>query len=448
MTPLDILRAHEPGRRTRPEDCASRTPLPIDEGDRVGVVLFNMGGPATLDDVEPFLYRLLMDPLFLDVPVGGRMRHWLATSIAYARAESLCERYELIGGGSPVPRLAHEQAEVLQGQLQARYGEPAGVEFRTYPAMRYGTPFPEEAAAAMAADGIDKVVLLPSYPQYSTATTGSALAYWEALGEAGERPSWPTTVVPEYAANPKYVQAVSERIDEALQRFPKGVRDDVALVFSAHDTIFNVRGQRKTPYCCHVHSTVEQVMRLRGRDRLFRTAFQEMIGPNRWLSSSTPAAITTLANQGRRAVLVIPITFVTDHVNIRYDLDVSVRETAEAHGVDHFEVTAGLNTHPLFIEALGEAALAQLDMPTDLSQLRHGGDGHTGAYPLRALGQLPRHPIRHETGACPSCGRQRGARRWTRPGQSPPPEPSTDRPASAPGDRSGPTAESRSREDS
>ena len=447
MTPLDILRAHEPGQWTRPENCASQTPLPIEEGDRVGVVLFNLGGPSTLDEVEPFLYRLLMDPRLLDVPVGGRMRQWLATSVAYLRAGTLRERYELIGGASPVPRLAQEQATVLQRHLDARYGDPAGVEFRVYSAMRYGRPFPEEVATDMEADGVDKVVLVPSYPQYAAGTTGSALAYWEALGERGERPSWPTTVVPEYAANPKYVQAVSERIDEALQRFPRHLREEAALVFSAHGAVFDTQGPRRAPYCCHVHSTVEQVMSHRGRDRPFRTAFQSLIGPSHWLTPATPNTITTLADQGHRAVLVVPITFVTDHVNIRYDLDVDLRETAAAHGIDHFEVTAALNTHPLFIEALGEATMAQLDGPTDMNQLRHGGDGHSRDYPLRPLHQLPRHTVTRED-ACPTCGRQWGARRWTRPDHPPQPKPSIDRPASPPDERSSPAAESRSKKDS
>ncbi|WP_103019054.1 ferrochelatase [Salinibacter altiplanensis] len=447
MTPLDILHAHEPGQWTRPEDCVSQTPLPIEEGDRVGVVLFNLGGPSALDEVEPFLYRLLMDPLLLDVPVGGRMRQWLSASMAYVRAGSLRKRYELIGGDSPVPRLAQEQAAVLQRHLHARYGGATGVDFRTYPAMRYGRPFPETVAADMEEDEIDKVILVPSYPQYSAATTGSALAYWKALEAEEERPPWPTTVVPEYAANPKFVQALSERIDEALQRFPRHERDDVALVFSAHNAVFSAQRRPEPPYCCHVHSTVEQVMRHREQHRPFRTAFQSVIGPSHWPTPSPSDAITALADRGHRAVLVVPITFVTDHVNVRYDLDVRVREMAEAGGIDHFEVTAGLNTHPLLIEALGEATVSQLDLPVDVNQLRHEGDGHSGAYPLRPLQQLPRHKVTHDA-ACPSCGRQGGARRWTGPDRSTQPEPSTDRPASPPDDRSSPAAESRPKEDS
>jgi len=448
MTALDILRAYESSQRTSPDEYASSTPLPINEGDRVGVVLFNLGGPAALDEVEPFLYRLLMDPALLGLPVGGRLRHWMAKSIAYVRGTSLREQYEMIGGGSPVPRLAQEQAQVLRRHLQAQYGDPAGVDFYTYPAMRYGRPFPEEAAAHMAADGVDKVVLLPSYPQYSTATTGSALTHWQALAEAGERPAWPTTVVPEYAANPKYVQAVSERIDEALQRFPPDLREEVALIFSAHDTVVRPAGKRGDSYCCHAYTTVQQVMRRPERDETFRMAFQGLMGPDHWLPSSPSDTAAELADQGHRAVLVVPFTFVTDHVNTRYELDVDVRATAEAQGVDHFEVTAGLNTHPLFIEALGEATAAQLQMPADINQLRHGGDGASQSYSLRPLAELPRHDLRLSAAHCPQCGRTSGARRWTRPERPAPPEPSPDRPAAPSNERSNPAGESRPQTDS
>jgi ferrochelatase len=447
MTPLDLLRTYDPDRRAHLREHAA-SPLRIEDGDRVGVVLFNSGGPESLDDVKPFLYNLLMDPAVLPLPVGGRLRHWLATSIASVRAGTLRDRYEVIGGGSPLTRLANEQAEALQGHLNDRYGEPTGVEFRTYPAMRYWHPFGEEAAAQMQDEEVDKVVLLPSYPQYSTATTGSALAYWMALADADERPSWPTTAVEGYAANPKYVRAVSERIDEALQRFPQSVRDEVVLVFSAHDTAFRARGRRDDPYCCLVHSTVEQVMRLRGRDRPFHTSFQSMMGPTRWLSPSTPETLKRLAGRGHGSVLIVPVSFVTDHLNTSYELDIQVRAQAEESGINHFEVTAGLNTHPLYIEALGEAAVAQLELPVDVDQLRHGGDGHSHTYPLRPLCRLPRHTLNGDSGQCPICGRTVGARRWTVSEWADEPEVPSERSASHSDEASNPAPESRSRENS
>lgn len=446
MTPLDFLHASHPAPRTLPSNDAM-SPLRIEEGDCVGVVLFNLGGPESLDDVGSFLYNLLMDPAFLELPVGGWARHWGARSIAYLRAGTLRERYEMIGGGSPLTPLVEEQVEALQRHLNEHYGEPAGVDFRTYPAMRYWTPFSEEAAAQMEADGVDKVVLLPSYPQYSTATTGSALAYWQALAGANERPAWPTTAVEGYAANPKYIQAVSERIDEALQRFPRSMRDEVVLVFSAHDTVSRPRSERDDPYCCLVHSTVEQVMRRRGRDRSFHTAFQSMLGPDRWLSPSTAETVQTLAAQGQRSILVVPITFVTDHVNTRYGLDIELRAEAEARGITHYEVTAGLNTHPLFIEALGEATAAQLELPVDVNQLRVGGDGQSQTYPLRPLHQMPRHDLGGSSARCSDCGRTTGARQWTRPERSASREVPPDRSASSPNESSHRPAESHPKED-
>src|SRR5690606_26872681 len=178
---------------------------------------------------------------------------------------------------------------------------------RTYIAMRYWHPFSEEAAEQMRRDGVNKVVLLPLYPQYSKTTTGASLVYWWRLEQSGEIPKWDTTYVFEYAANPKYVQAVSERIDEALQRFPRPVRDRVQLVFSAHGTPVKELKVRRDPYCCLIHSTVDRVMAHRKGDRPFHVSFQSKVGPAEWLTPSTTDKIEELAKAGHTAILVIPI---------------------------------------------------------------------------------------------------------------------------------------------
>ena len=422
MTPLDFLRRYEFDDRGMRGGYYPSAPLEVEEGDRVGVVLMNHGGPETLDDVEPFLYNLLMDPALLDLPVGGYLRRWVCQALAWYRADAVKDDYELIGGGSPLTRLTQEQAQDLETHLNDHFGDPTGIDFRTYAAMRYWHPFSEEAAAQMEADGVDQVVLLPLYPQYATSTSGSSLAYWHALDEADEIPSWPTTSVVEYAANPKYVQALSERIDEGLQRFARDRREDVQLLFSAHGIPMRDRNRREDPYCCLVHTTVEEVMNHRGRDRPYHTAFQSKIGLTRWLTPTTPDKLDDLAQDGTDAILVVPVTFVTDHVETSYDLDIRVREQAEAAGITHYEVTSGLNTHPLFIEALGEAAVAQLELPVDVDQLRIGGDGLSQDYPLRPLEERPLYgPDQHET-RCPHCDGNPKARRWTEEdgsGQSP-----------------------------
>ncbi len=405
MTPREFLHAYAFDRRIIDGGYFSSEPLALDPGDTVGVVLLNLGGPNVQEDVAPFLYNLFMDPAIIDLPVGGVLRHWLCRLISSMRSRSVREDYEAIGGGSPINRLTREQARSLDKKLNRQYGTAAGVSFRTYVAMRYWHPFSEEAARQMQQDGVDKVVLLPLYPQYSKTTTGSSLVYWHALEVKGEIPKWPTTQVYEYAANPKYVQALSERIDEGLQRFPKDVRSDVHLLFSAHGTPLKEMTERRDPYCCLVHATVDRVMKRRGFDRAFHTAFQSKVGPAEWLTPSTPDRLEGLAEEGVRAVLVIPVAFVTDHIETSYELDIEVREEVEAFGIDHYEVTSGLNSHPLFIGALAEAAVAQLRLPGDAEPLGMAGDGMPaeGSYPLRPLDQMPRFSSDRRQVRCHQC---------------------------------------------
>ncbi|NBB72322.1 MAG: ferrochelatase, partial [Bacteroidetes bacterium] len=217
--------------------------------------------------------------------------------------------------------------------------------------------------------------------------------YWNALEEAGEIPEWPTTTVVEYAANPKFIQSLSERIDEGLQRFPSEVRDDVHLLFSAHGTPLKEMTDRRDPYCCLVHSTVEQVMRHRDFDRPFHSAFQSKVGPVNWLAPSTPDKLEELADAGHTSVLVVPVAFVTDHIETSFELDIEVREEAEEFGIEHYEVTSGLNSHPL--PASGDG------VPTE------------GEYPLRPLDQLPRYSAEKRDTRCPQCDCITEARCWT-----------------------------------
>ncbi len=413
MTPLDFLRWYEFDERILRGGYFPSAPLEVSEGERVGVVLLNRGGPETLDDVESYLYNCYMDPARYDLPLGGRPRHWACQAAASYRASSVKEDYELIGGGSPLTRLTREQADSLQGHLNDTFGDPTGIDFRTYVAMRYWHPFSEAAAAQMKEDGVDRVVLLPLHPQYAKQTSGSSLARWKALEERGEARSWPTTTVVEYAANPKFVRALSERIDEGLQRFPRDRRDDVTLLFCGYSTSLRDRERRKDPYCCLVHSTVEQVMRHRGHERSFRTAFQDTGGLQSGLTPTTTEALGELAEKEEDAVLVVPVAYVTDHLETNYVLDIKVREAAERAGIHHYEVTSALNTHPLFIEALGEATIAQLELPVDVNQLRVGGDGLSQDYPLRPLEDMPRHNASEREAHCPNCGCNGEARRWT-----------------------------------
>lgn len=417
MTPREFLSKYRYDERLVTGEYFASEPLSIRRGDRIGVVLMNLGGPEKREDVAPFLYNLFMDPAIIDIPLPGFLRHVLCKIIASRRSRHVGEDYEVIGGGSPINRLTREQARTLENLLQREYGDKAGVKFRTYIAMRYWHPLSEEAAERMTRDGVNKVVLLPLYPQYSKTTTGSSLVFWWRLTKDGEIPQWDTTYVFEYAANPKYVQAVSERIDEALQRFPRHLREDVHLVFSAHGTPLKEMKGRRDPYCCLIHSTVDRIMDQRGQDRPFHVSFQSKVGPGEWLTPSTVEKVTRLAREGREALLIIPVAFVTDHIETAYELDVELRQEAEENGCRQFEVTSGLNCHPLFIQALAEAAVAQMKLPDGVGTVSASGDGSALGVPygLRPLNALPHIRSSDRTSRCHQCEFITEARRWDEP---------------------------------
>jgi ferrochelatase len=265
----------------------------------------------------------------------------------------------------------------------------------------------------MADDGVDQVVLLPLYPHWSKTTSGSSIAYWHALEEAGEIPSWPTTSVFEYAAHPKYVQAVSERIDEALQRFPSGLRDDVHLLFSGYGTSTREVTEHGDPYRCHLRTTVEEVMNLREDDRAHDVAFQGGDGFTKWLSPSTSEVLERLGSGHAPPVLVVPISYLTDHVETHYELDIAVREEAEAAGIDHFEVSSGLNAHPLLVEALAEATVSQIRLPVDAGQLAAFENGQGDPVFPRTRNPQGETDADDPQRSCPADLEESAARRWT-----------------------------------
>jgi protoporphyrin/coproporphyrin ferrochelatase len=416
MTPREFLRRYNyenysQDRRIVDGSFFSSDALDVEPGDTVGVVLLNLGGPDSQDTVRPFLYNLFMDPAIIDIPLPGLLRHWVCRLISKLRAPAVAEDYDEIDttGGSPINRLTEEQSDNLETLLNEKHGSQTGATFRTYIAMRYWKPFSEDTARQMEEDGVDKVVLLPLYPQYSKTTTGASLSYWKELEKAGEIPEWPTSYVFEYAAYPKYVEAISERIDEGLQKFPEEVRDDVHLLFSAHGTPVKEMKQRRDPYCCLVHSTVKHVMEHRQHDRDFTTAFQSKVGPAEWLTPGTPDEITRLhEEEGKDAMLVIPVAFVTEHIETSYELAIEIPEDLEEDEgihIPHYHVMPALNSHPKFIETLADVTIAQLgvsDSPAPWST-------------------RPCYKAKNRDTRCHQCERIAEARNWTTDTESPKP---------------------------
>jgi len=307
---------------------------------RVGVVLFQLGGPDTLEAIEPFLFNLFCDPDIIDLPCASIGRKPLAKLISTFRARKVQHHYSVIGGGSPIRRLTEQQARGLQMELQER-----GLNARCFVAMRYWHPFTAEAITQVRAANCDLLVLLPLYPQYSKTTTGSSLNEWNRLFPD----KVPTQVISGFYEAELYLEAVAERVSQALARFP--VPENPEIVFSAHSVPVAVVAQGD-PYQAQIEHTVRLVRERGGWQNHHRLCYQSKVGASRWLQPTLRQTLRELAGQRVREVCVVPIAFVSDHVETLGEIDHEARHEAQALGMEQFEVTEGLNSSPLFIRAL------------------------------------------------------------------------------------------------
>jgi len=314
--------------------------------ETIGVVLLNLGGPDSLDAVEPFLFNLFSDPDIIDFPGSFLFRKRLAKLISTRRAPMVRKQYEKIGGKSPLKEYTLKQAALLEERLNERF--PAKV----YAAMRYWKPSTEETLDEIAKEGITKVILLPLYPQYSKATTESSVKEWEKqLGLRGDSLRLETELVESYYDFPQYVEAFVDRVNEGLERFPAEVRQDIHIVFSAHGTPMKLVRQGD-PYSGHIKQTVDAIMLQGAYSQKSSLCYQSKVGPLKWLTPSTPDMIRELASQGAKYMVIVPVAFASDHLETLFELGIEYRHVAKEAGVEQYEVTTGLNDSPLFIDAL------------------------------------------------------------------------------------------------
>jgi ferrochelatase len=318
------------------------------EDPPIAVVLLNMGGPSSLEEVEPFLYNLFRDPDLIPLPLGFLWQRRFARMISRARAKVVRGYYERIGSRSPLGDITRAQAAALEARLNA-----AGARrFRCHVAMRYTAPFTREAIQAIARDGSHTVVALSLYPHYTTATTGSSL--WELRRELAGAPPAAGAVdlieIDRWPDDPSYLDALVAQVRAGLEAFPEARRAGVELLFSAHGLpeSFIKKGD---PYVDHLHLTIAGVLKRLGGQPPWRLSFQSRAGKARWLEPETEATLRLLAQTGRKDVLAIPISFVSDHIETLYEIDLLFGEEAARLGLT-FKRAPSLNAEPLFIEAL------------------------------------------------------------------------------------------------
>lgn len=343
---------------------------------KIGVVLMNLGGPTGPDAVQPFLYNLFVDPDIIKLGGDWRQRA-LAKLISTLRAKKVVKKYAQINtcangctghaecptrlAGktsfccSPINPLTELQRVALERQLRAAMPD---ADVTVYTAMRYWEPSTERTLARCKADGVTDVVLLPLYPQFSWTTTGSSFRGWEhAEKEHGHGP-WRTFHVKQYHLDQLFLDAVESRIDAALSNLPADVRSKTHLVFSAHGTPIS-EVDSGDPYTIQIRETVQAIMQRRAA-RLGTPAeqywlgFQSRVGPAKWTQPNTEDLVLRLMDYGIRNLLLIPIAFVTDHIETLMELNIELKEKIEEVGfhVESLVVTEGLNDHPHFIGCL------------------------------------------------------------------------------------------------
>ncbi|HEV2388760.1 MAG TPA: ferrochelatase [Candidatus Acidoferrales bacterium] len=317
---------------------------------KVGVVLFQLGGPDRLEAVQPFLYNLFSDPDIIDFPLAWLARKPLAWFLSTLRAKHVAEHYEVIGGGSPIRELTEGQALALADALEP-YVEP-----RVVIAMRYWHPTTAEAIGRLTRAPLDELVLLPLYPQYSRATTLSSLKEWRRRWRG---PGPEPLVVERFYDHPLYLSAVVERIEQSLAEFRRP--GDVHLLFSAHGLPVSLI-EAGDPYQREIQETVRLVMEQGGWANPATLCYQSRLGRQKWLEPSLTATLERLAGQGVRRMLVVPISFVTEHIETLYEINLEARALAASLGVEDFGVTRGLDSSPRFIAALADIVLRVLHL--------------------------------------------------------------------------------------
>ncbi len=317
---------------------------------KTAVVVFQLGGPDSTEAVEPFLFNLFMDPDIIDFPLASLVRRPLARYVAHKRSHHVAEHYREIGGRSPILELTTAQAKSLERALKPR------LDAKVFVAMRYWHPLTEAAIRQVKAGNFDEVILLPLYPQCSITTSGSSLNEWHRQSKKLGLQDVPQKLVHQYYDHPLYIEAMVENINKALGDFRGYEPESVHLLFSAHGVPVSII-QRGDPYQRHVEETVRLVLQKGAWRHPHILCYQSKVGPARWLEPSLTGTISDLATKGVKNIVVVPVAFVTDHIETLHEINIEEREGAEKLGVERFVMMPALNDHPKFIGALADEVL-------------------------------------------------------------------------------------------
>jgi protoporphyrin/coproporphyrin ferrochelatase len=326
---------------------------------KVGIVLFQLGGPDSLEAVEPFLLNLFLDPDIIPMGPLGFLRRPLAKLISSRRCIPVRGKYAEIGGRSPIGTLTERQRGALVEALSNEIDAVAVV------AMRYWHPLTEEAVESLRKAGpLDEIVLLPLYPQFSYATTLSSLKEWRRVyGQPKGGP--PERTVSQFYDHPLYVQALAQRIGSVLRQFTNS--SQIHLVFSAHGLPMSLV-EKGDPYPNQIEATVclvceEGRKQFPGWPKTHLVCYQSRVGPAKWLQPPLTSTIERLGAEGVKEMLIVPISFVTEHIETLHEINIEAREEARKFGVEVFRMMPAVGDSPLFIAALKDLVLRAVGLP-------------------------------------------------------------------------------------
>jgi len=323
-------------------------------GGGTGIVMLNLGGPETLDDVGPFLLELFADREIIQLP----FQSWLGPFIAKRRTPSVQKLYDGIGGGSPILRWTREQGHGMAERLDRLSPETAPHRF--YVAFRYIQPRSEDALRQMKHDGVERAVAFTQYQQFSCATTGSSLnELWRAASRLGLTREFRWSVIDRWPTHAGFAQVMAKKVREGLERFPEPRRDEVLLLFSAHSLPLSII-DRGDPYPQEVGASVHEVLKAGGFPNPYLLSYQSEVGPVRWLGPSTEQVIRDLGAKGHRDVLVVGIAFTSDHIETLSEIDIEYAHLAHEVGIERFERAPAFNDDPDFQDVLADIVLEHL----------------------------------------------------------------------------------------
>lgn len=335
---------------------------------KTGILMMNMGGPETLDDVHGFLLNLFSDRDLMQLPAQSQLSKW----IAKRRTPRIQEQYAEIGGGSPIKKWTEIQGKGMVEILDQISPETAPHKF--YIGFRYVEPSTEVALEQMENDGVERAIAFTQYPQYSCSTTGSSLNAILKFYLNRKLPSnmiWST--IDRWPTHPYLVKAFAETILEEIAKFPPEDQNDVIILFSAHSLPMKVVN-RGDPYPQEVGATVNRVMEELQFSHPYRLVWQSKVGPLPWLGPPTDETIKGMVARGKKNLLLVPIAFTSDHIETLFELDLEYAKNLGAEvGAKNIRRSSALNGNQTFIKGLAEIVKEHLS----------SNQAHTQQLPLR-----------------------------------------------------------------